>query len=891
MASVTGIYVDMMPDKDAVPTRRQLIGRKAELEIVVEHVRTNGQVLVTGEPGIGKSTLLDAAVRRFRHDGFTAFRVAGTAALVEHPLAALGHLIGDPGDRTGPALAAYATQRLQQLARGSQAVIVVDDAHALDPWSLHVIAQVRADDGPRSVLAARRDPSLADAIASFGRHPGLALEMQRLSPTETGELAVDVLGSPLDTPSLTRIHQATDGLPLAIVELLRYAERRGALVQRSGLYRWDTTDIVDQHLARLLGLRIDDLGPGERDVIDVLSIVGEMPIDLMARLAPDVSLRDLERQRLVRSAPRTGWVVVSHPLLRDASTAMLGSLRRRELLGRLVAHLDDVAGGDAELTRLRVVLAVEIEVPVRPDDLVEAARWGRTHRLWKQMLPVIERAWHDVPGPRTGLWFGEALYWTRQMAEAETVLAAAEALADTDVDRVALVTVRARTLEIGLGRSAEADMLRRTHLASVDDPAARLEMACAQAERWMFDGEVGRILDVHATASALEAAGHDDDAFEAARYRLTQSTVGALGLHGQLAEMSAEYELHLALAIRHGVAHPLGREVVDPWWVSGNLTCGRLDEVVDVVEDRYATALAVDDGLSRPLWALPKAIERWIAGDLIAAEHFAREAMGVPAAVVSIRRMATHYLARILTMAGRYDEALEHARATVGDDYVGIVRAWGAGLEYSCEIASGRVGIPSDRRRLAARVQDAIDGAVQRGQLVTAAYVAYDVVGLDRSIDVAGILADLASRSDAPAVRWMATHASVLENGAVDELLAAAHDSSDAGCHGLAVGFASGALGVAVARHDAASATSADALLKHCRAHTTGFAESPQTSGVADAFGLSAREREIASAATAGLTDHEIAAELFISVRTVNAHLRSIYRKLGISSRRELPVA
>jgi len=60
---------------------------------------------------------------------------------------------------------------------------------------------------------------------------------------------------------------------------------------------------------------------------------------------------------------------------------------------------------------------------------------------------------------------------------------------------------------------------------------------------------------------------------------------------------------------------------------------------------------------------------------------------------------------------------------------------------------------------------------------------------------------------------------------------------------------------------------------------------------VFDAFGLSTREREIARAATAGLTDHDIAAELYISVRTVNAHLRTIYRKLGISGRRELPVA
>jgi DNA-binding NarL/FixJ family response regulator len=48
---------------------------------------------------------------------------------------------------------------------------------------------------------------------------------------------------------------------------------------------------------------------------------------------------------------------------------------------------------------------------------------------------------------------------------------------------------------------------------------------------------------------------------------------------------------------------------------------------------------------------------------------------------------------------------------------------------------------------------------------------------------------------------------------------------------------------------------------------------------------LTPRETEVLRLVAAGLTDAEIAAELVLSVRTVHAHLRSVYRKLGVGSR------
>ncbi|MEX2446349.1 MAG: helix-turn-helix transcriptional regulator, partial [Dehalococcoidia bacterium] len=54
---------------------------------------------------------------------------------------------------------------------------------------------------------------------------------------------------------------------------------------------------------------------------------------------------------------------------------------------------------------------------------------------------------------------------------------------------------------------------------------------------------------------------------------------------------------------------------------------------------------------------------------------------------------------------------------------------------------------------------------------------------------------------------------------------------------------------------------------------------------------LSGRQLEVAALAVEGLSSRDIAARLYVSVRTVDNHLYRIYAKLGVEGRQELAVA
>ncbi|HEY6886579.1 MAG TPA: LuxR C-terminal-related transcriptional regulator, partial [Solirubrobacter sp.] len=93
------------------------------------------------------------------------------------------------------------------------------------------------------------------------------------------------------------------------------------------------------------------------------------------------------------------------------------------------------------------------------------------------------------------------------------------------------------------------------------------------------------------------------------------------------------------------------------------------------------------------------------------------------------------------------------------------------------------------------------------------------------------------------------------------------------------------------AAHDQFTAFGMEAFAERARGELQATGETVRKRTHQTRDDLTAQERQIARLARAGLSNPEIGARLFLSPRTVEWHLRKVFTKLGIRSRRELPAA
>ncbi|MFC3574539.1 AAA family ATPase [Streptomyces yaanensis] len=343
-----------------------VVGRETETAEIMRRIaadRSHSEVLVlTGDPGAGKSILLDLAVERTRSAGHRVLRAVGSeseshlafAGLHQMLRPVLGELDSLPSRQRSSLRAALGLDEhaetpdamlvglavltlLSDLAEPAPLLVVVDDAQWIDRASLDALSFVarRMDSEPVTLLVGVR---AADALPGFDK----GYERLELGPL-SGEAANRLLDEQPDRPTgrtRVRILQEAAGNPLALVELARATASRQ--VAGSGV---EGPLPVTDRLEGIFARHVELLPEATRRALLLLAAADAADAPVASRGLPeaeDTVWLPAEQAGLVRQD--SAGISFRHPLIRSAVYHAASFEERRQAhlaLARLLGEEPD----------------------------------------------------------------------------------------------------------------------------------------------------------------------------------------------------------------------------------------------------------------------------------------------------------------------------------------------------------------------------------------------------------------------------------------------------------------------------------------------------------------------------------------------------------------------
>ncbi|GAA1373152.1 ATP-binding protein [Catellatospora chokoriensis] len=923
------------------PVSPVFVGRQGETDrlraLARQAVAGHGvAVLVEGEPGIGKTSLLDRVAADCAGLGMRLLTGAAEDLEQQLPFSAIANCLGIGAATTDPELA-----RVSGLLRGEQAftqslaaanhdfviteaildlfdewfaqgpvALLLDDAQWADPQSLVVTHRLGRgiDQQPMLLVVATRSAPRAEAVDALERslvaRGGHVVELAPLPPSEVSTLAHDLLHADAG-PRLRRLLATAGGNPMYVTELLAELSDEGALAERNGRVElvWNTDELaegwVPPPLAEVILHRLACLPPGVRDVLQTAAVFGRT-VDL-TELSQVQGRPVAELAAVAASAVEAGVLTDTgtrlefrQPLIREALAARVPPSARAALHRRAAQSLD--AGGTGVERVAEHVMAGE-DVDERTTQWLIGVADTLTARAPELAVELLQRALPTA---------------TRRQA-----------------GRLRLQLIRAL---LWRGEPAEAERLARDAVATGDDPACDGELRWLLAQTSYRRGHLRESLDVIQQALA--------------RPGLSEPERGRF--HGFAA-------VCLFFLTRFDEARTAARQAVLAGEATGDARCRGIGDfalaMTMAMDGDLAQALAVND---RAIATLTEGVQPDLQVDphtlrgmcLLELDRPAEAERALAAAIAGNRESGGAYLpmahtlrARLLFLTGRWDDALVeieagadlpdllgsavrlrgmadliavHRGATVdpptgpGASYPHHFSRWAralcvesqqgpaAAFELLCPAWEKAHGL--EPRRLVYRVcADLARLAVATGDRDRARVLAREVdelvtpqaqPSLTATAQLCHGLADddpdllLAAAADYRAAGWPLYEGNAFENAA--EVLARRDRPAQA----------RQALDQALERYGALEAT-ADADRAEARLRAVGVRRGVRGPRKRPKHGweaLTATEQRVAALVAAGMSNPEVAAQMFLSRRTVQSHVSSILGKLELNSRVELAV-
>lgn len=250
-----------------------------------------------------------------------------------------GFEVGDTISTTDAALVArrLMANALRWLARRADCLILIEDAHWIDPLSFEVLRDVLHAPGRGArILATSRGNALLRAVQPDG---ALLLALTPLTRSDIGEIAAALGDGALPAGMLALVCEKSEGNPFFATEILRHITAAGAEtldMQRIG------------SIENLLFARFDSLDPQTKEVLRAASVIGRSFDPGLSAAASgqgqDPPLAAMEAAILERDpANPAGGLRFTHVLFRDTIYASIPPSRRMALHRAVGAAMEAAA--------------------------------------------------------------------------------------------------------------------------------------------------------------------------------------------------------------------------------------------------------------------------------------------------------------------------------------------------------------------------------------------------------------------------------------------------------------------------------------------------------------------------------------------------------------------
>ena len=793
---------------------------------------------------------------------------------------------------------------LRACARAGPLVVAVDDVQWLDEASLDALAFAlrRMSTGPLSLLLAARTEASADLLTAGS--PPLSVRWRSLLSALPAAEEVEL--APLDMWQIQNL--LPDGVTAEQARLVARQSRGNPFWAKEILAGLNAGDTTVPALARSMTARLSrSLSPSAAGALAVVAAAGRIglteALEVLEHVDDPAAAVDagVLAGVLVESGSR---IAVAHPLIGAAAVESMPPGQRSRLYRRLAAIFSADPERHAHFAALAAGQAPDHAI-AEALDAAAAAAHGRASNGPAAQFAVQAVQYSLAADPdalqRRRIRAAELLFLAGDVERSLQQLQALDIdeLATPELERA--LPLLLDTTELIYGASTAIVLVGRSVQNAGTDPRRRaLILALASDVVYGIPGK--------RRAAAIEAISCGDQAGEAAAPAVHRALLNLMvakvtageGLDGELLDRAERLEARAPVARLHDSA-----DVCRGLWSR-------------CVEDLDTARTAMHRSIEKAREAGEDYALVTFMSYLAATEELAGDYETAAALLADAQRVSAWHdwppspwhlepLCELRIAAGQLDEALSIADEQLPDDERSPIPARFVGASVRGKAAAwlGDAAAATGHFELAARLADECEWADPGVRELIDAMLAEAYLAVERpekARPIAAMLRAAGTRLGRPALIGNADRIDALaaaQAGDLDEAAVRARAAVTAhGASPLRLELARSLLVLGrTERRRKARAESRLALrraleLASAANHRPLLAEIerelPRVTGTRSRTELTATEQRVADLIASGATNRDAAAALYVSVRTVETHVASIYRKLGVRSRAEL---